>query len=338
MKMSALSPTMASGTIVEWCKKEGELVKANDVVAKIETDKATVDLEAQDEGYLGKILVASGEVAVGGFIGIMTETAQEAEAFKSLSADVILATLRGGGGSAAAAAAPAAVAPSVVTSVASTAAASAPARAPAAAAVAGSRVLASPYAKKIAEAAGIAVGSLPSGTGPNGRVIAADVTEWLASAASRAAVAAPVAAAVAAVSSSAVVGGGGGAAAREGGSFIDTPATNVRKVIASRLTASKQTVPHYYLTSEISLDVLLALRAQLNADLPAENKLSVNDFIIRASALACKKVPEVNSSWLDSVIRTYDYVDISVAVAVPDGLITPIIRDAHIKGLSAINR
>jgi hypothetical protein len=112
----------------------------------------------------------------------------------------------------------------------------------------------------------------------------------------------------------------------------------MRRVIASRLTASKQTVPHYYLTSELKMDALLAARAQLNAELPPEGKLSVNDFLIRAAALACKRVPEVNSSWLGDVIRTYDYVDISLAVAVPSGLITPIVRDAHVKGLSAINR
>jgi len=166
-----------------------------------------------------------------------------------------------------------------------------------------------------------------TGTGPNGRVIAADVSDWLASASARAAAApAPAAAAAAPAAADARAG------------FSDVAASGVRRVIAARLTASKQAVPHYYLTSEIALDALLAMRATLNADLPAEGKLSVNDFIIRAAALACKRVPEVNSSWLDSVIRTYDYVDISVAVAVPDGLITPIVRDAHVKGLSAINR
>jgi len=161
------------------------------------------------------------------------------------------------------------------------------------------------------------------GTGPGGRVIAADVAEARVGAGASAAAAASTPAAT--------------AAAYEGG-YSDTATSGVRRVIAQRLTASKQSVPHYYLTSEIHLDALLAVRAALNAELPAEGKISVNDFLIRASALACKKVPEVNSSWLGDVIRTYDYVDVSVAVAVPSGLITPIVRDAHAKGLSSINR
>ncbi len=162
--------------------------------------------------------------------------------------------------------------------------------------------------------------SLPAGSGPGGRIIAADVKEFAAAAPARASAAAAAP-----------------AAAAEGG-FSDTPQSGMRRVIAARLTASKQAVPHYYLTSELCLDALLAARAQLNAELPPEAKLSVNDFLIKACAVACKKVPEVNSSWLGDVIRTYDYVDVSVAVAVPSGLITPIVRDAHAKGLTAISR
>ena len=180
----------------------------------------------------------------------------------------------------------------------------------------------------------MSLASLPAGTGPNGRIIAADVTEWVASSASRVAAAPAVTSAAAAAVAPAAAAAAGGA----GAGATDVATSSIRRIIAQRLTASKQTVPHYYLTSEIALDALLTLRAALNADLPAEGKLSVNDFIIRAAALACKKVPEVNSSWLGDVIRTYDYVDISVAVAVPDGLITPIVRDAHVKGLVAINR
>jgi pyruvate dehydrogenase E2 component (dihydrolipoamide acetyltransferase) len=119
---------------------------------------------------------------------------------------------------------------------------------------------------------------------------------------------------------------------------VDVPHSQMRRVIAQRLTASKQTVPHYTLTSELSLDALLALRASLNADLPAAGKLSLNDFIVKASALALRRVPEMNSSWLDSGIRAYDYVDVAVAVATEGGLITPIVKDADHKGLSAISR
>ena len=171
---------------------------------------------------------------------------------------------------------------------------------------------------QVASEAGVDLSALPGGTGPGGRIIAADVREFAASASARA----PAGAAL---------------SAAEGG-FSDTPQSGMRRVIAARLTASKQQVPHYYLTSELCLDALLAARAQLNAELPPEAKLSVNDFLIKACAVACKKVPEVNSSWMGDVIRTYDYVDVSVAVAVPTGLITPIVRDAHAKGLTAISR
>jgi pyruvate dehydrogenase E2 component (dihydrolipoamide acetyltransferase) len=191
---------------------------------------------------------------------------------------------------------------------------------------------------QLAAEAGVSLAELPSGTGPGGRVIAADVKEFASARAAAPAVAAAAAAAAEpAVAAAAAAAAAAPAAGRSSG-FSDLPHSSIRRVIAQRLTASKQTVPHYYLTSEICLDALLALRAELNGELPAEGKISVNDFLIRAAALSCKKVPEVNSSWLESVIRTYDYVDVSVAVAVPDGLITPIVRDAHTKGLSAISR
>lgn len=166
------------------------------------------------------------------------------------------------------------------------------------------------------------------GTGPNGRIVAADIFEFKPAPVSTVQAAAP--APVSAISAPVPVG--------DEGYYIDTPHTNMRKVIANRLTASKQNVPHYYLSSDINLDALLELRTRLNNEVGSGNKLSVNDFLIKAAALACKKVPEVNSSWLDHGIRTYDYVDVAVAVAVPDGLITPIVKDAHSKGLSSIGR
>jgi pyruvate dehydrogenase E2 component (dihydrolipoamide acetyltransferase) len=199
-----------------------------------------------------------------------------------------------------------------------------------------------------------------SGTGPNGRIIAADVKEAIAEGrlglGATAAAAAPAAqqpavsaAAVSAQAAAAAPAGGAGAGSpvpsRAG--YVDIPHTQMRRVIAQRLTMSKQTVPHYTLTSEITLDALLALRTQLNAELSSNSKdkdsgvkLSVNDFIIKASALACRKVPEMNSSWLEHGIRSYGYCDVSVAVALPDGqgLITPIVTDADTKGLATIAR
>jgi pyruvate dehydrogenase E2 component (dihydrolipoamide acetyltransferase) len=173
---------------------------------------------------------------------------------------------------------------------------------------------------QLAADAGIPLAALAAqGTGPGGRIIAADVRELQARGGVAASAAAPAA-----------------GAAAPGGEFTDVAHSQMRRVIAQRLTASKQSVPHYYLVADVQLDALLALRSKLNGDLPAESRLSVNDFLIKASALALRKVPEVNSSWLEHAIRAYDYVDISVAVAVPDGLVTPVVRDADAKGLVAI--
>ena len=279
---------------------------------------------------LGKILVQSGEVAVGKLIAVMAESTEAAVAFKAFSVSDFLPST----GSAKAVAPTPSPPPATPTAPSSAASATAPAAVTASSSTSsGGRLAASPYAKKLALEAGVALGEI-AGTGPGGRIIAADVSDWLKSGASRP-VAASASASASAVASAAA---GAPAVAAASGPSADVAVSGMRRVIAARLTSSKQTVPHYYLTSEIALDALLSVRATLNATLPVEGKLSVNDFIIRAVALACKKVPEVNSSWLDSVIRTYDYVDVSVAVAVPDGLITPIVRDAHVKGLSAINR
>lgn len=188
---------------------------------------------------------------------------------------------------------------------------------------------------QLASDAGINIAAV-AGTGPGGRVVAADIKEYKppAAPAVQAAAAVPAAAAEAKVAQHDALSLNG--VARAG--FVDVPHSQMRRVIAHRLTASKQTVPHYYLTADVCLDGVLTLRAQLNEGLKPEERLSVNDFLIKASALACKKVPEVNSSWLDSGVRAYDYVDISVAVAIPDGLVTPIVRDAQNKGLTAISR
>ena len=311
---------------------EGDKVTSGETIGEVETDKASVDFVFQDEGYIAKFLVKEGaeDVAVGSPVCIVVDEASEIAAAQASA---------GTASAKPAAPAPAPKAP-VVAAAPSTPAPSAAVASsstqPSSGRV-GGRIVASPYARKLAEAAGIDLSAI-TGTGPDGRIIAADVTEYKPTlrAASvpdassvRTTPASSTAAQLSAPSSSAF------SDARSG--FQDIPHSSMRRVIAHRLLQSKQTVPHYYLTSEIQMDALLALRTQLNADLPADAKLSVNDFLIKASALACKKVPEVNSSWMDSVVRAYDYVDVAVAVAVPDGLVTPIVRDAHTKGLSSIS-
>lgn len=312
---------MATGNIAKWKKNEGDELNPGDVIAEIETDKATVDFECQDSGYLARILVQGGtnDVKVGSIVAIMVESKEDAAIIGKMSIDDILAKV--GGGSAAPSkqkteSAPAPSAPAASATVQSTVS---PAVSTASST---SRLIASPFAKKIAAETGVDLKSIGAGSGPNGRIVAADVFE------AKGKVAAQAEALVAAKQQEVP-------SARSG--FTDVPVSSMRKVIAQRLTQSKQNVPHYYLSREIQLDSVLSLRTSLNGTLSGDSKLSVNDFLIKAAALACKKVPEVNSSWLENVIRTYDYVDVSVAVAVPEGLVTPIVRDAHTKGLLGIS-
>ena len=309
--MPALSPTMTEGTLARWLKKEGEKVVAGDVIAEIETDKATMEVEAVDEGILGRILVPDGSegVAVNAPIAILV---QPGEAVPSAPATPV---------SPAAPAAPPPAAP-------------APAAAPLAAA-AGSppagRVFASPLAKRIAQQANLDLASL-TGSGPNGRIVRADVEAALAAGPAAAPAPRPAVAPTAPSAAKAV-------AITEPHRLV--PHSSMRKVIARRLTEAKQSVPHFYLSMDIELDALLKLRTELNARAPKDGdaafKLSVNDLIIKASAVALRKVPGVNASFTDEGIAFYDNVDISVAVAIPDGLITPIIRDADRKGLATIS-
>ncbi|SRR5579859_163139 len=314
--MPALSPTMTEGKLSKWVKKEGDKVKSGDVIAEIETDKATMEFEAVDEGTLGKILIAEGTegVAVNTPIGIILEEGEDASAIKAAPA--------------AAAPAPAAAAPAPVAAApAPVAAAPAPAAASAPAPVAhGDRVFATPLAKRIAKDAGIDLKSI-SGSGPHGRIVKADVEQ----AQSRPAAAAPAAASAAAPAAKPAAA----PAPAWGPAYEEVPLSSMRKVIARRLTEAKQTVPHFYLTIDYKLDALLALRSQLNAK--SDTKLSVNDFIIRASALALKKVPAANASFTETALRMYKDIDISVAVATPSGLITPIIKHADQKGLAQIS-
>jgi pyruvate dehydrogenase E2 component (dihydrolipoamide acetyltransferase) len=315
--MPALSPTMTEGKLSRWLKKEGEEIKSGDVLAEIETDKATMEIESIDEGYLAKILVSDGAegVAVNAVIAIMTATKGEA-----LDAPPVKSAPK-----------PMPEVEHVVAPV-----AAAPAALPVVAHAGGERVFASPLARRMAQQAGIDLSAI-KGSGPQGRIVKADI------------VAAPAQAAVAATPAPAAVAAPAAAPAPRAAApaagitapHTKLPNATMRKVIARRLLESKQTVPHFYLTQNIEIDALLKLRAELNAKSPKEGagafKLSVNDLIIKACALALRRHPMVNSTYTDEAILQYDDVDISIAVAIPDGLITPIIRKADGLGLAAIS-
>jgi pyruvate dehydrogenase E2 component (dihydrolipoamide acetyltransferase) len=308
--MPALSPTMTEGNLARWLKKEGDAVKAGDVLAEIETDKATMEVEAVDEGTLAKILVPGGAqgVKVNDVIAILTEEGEDAGAVKAPAAKPTAAP--------AAAAAPAPVA-----------AAAAPAAAPAA--KSGGRVIASPLAKRIAAQNGIDLSAV-TGSGPNGRIVKADVEKAPKGAAKPAA--APQAAAAPVIS---------GAQQFGEPEFELVAHTSMRKTIARRLQESKQFVPHFYLTVDCEIDRLLKLREEVNAASPKEGpgafKVSVNDFVVKASAVALKQVPSANASWSDEGVKMYKTADISVAVAIPGGLITPILRNADTRRLSDLS-
>ncbi|NHN87655.1 pyruvate dehydrogenase complex dihydrolipoamide acetyltransferase [Acetobacter conturbans] len=299
--MPALSPTMTEGKLAKWNKKEGDTVSSGDVIAEIETDKATMEVEAVDEGVLGKILVPEGTegVAVNTPIAILVEEGEEVPA----------------GPSSAPAAAPKAEAASASPK------AAAPAPQVKASVEKGNRVFASPLAKRIAKDAGIDLSTL-KGSGPNGRIVKKDVEAAKAGGGVAAAKSAPV-------------------AAYTPGGTTSTPHSTMRKVIARRLTESKTTIPHFYVSVDIKLDALLALRSQLNAASPAEGpdafKLSVNDMLIKAAAVTLRRIKGVNVSFTDEALIEYNDVDISVAVSIPDGLITPIIRQADRKSLREIS-
>jgi len=301
--MPALSPTMTEGNLAKWLKKEGDVIKSGDLIAEIETDKATMEFEAVEEGILGRILVPGGSqgVAVNQPIALMLAEGEDKAALDHLPAAV-----------------PAAAAPEKLTAAAAPAAP--PPSSPAHAATAGGRIFATPLAKRIAKENGVDLRTV-SGSGPHGRIVKADI---------EAASAAPSTALPAAAARPAPP------AAPASGTYTEVPLTAMRKVIARRLTEAKQTVPHFYLTVDYKLDKLLALRSELNQRGDGV-KLSVNDFIIRAVALGLRKVPAANASFSETAIRLYDEVDISVAVATPAGLLTPIIRHADQKGLAAIS-
>jgi pyruvate dehydrogenase E2 component (dihydrolipoamide acetyltransferase) len=316
--MPALSPTMTEGTLARWLKKEGEKVVAGDVLAEIETDKATMEVEAVDEGVLGKILVADGTagVKVNDPIAILVD---EGEAVPSAGPPAVKP-------------APKAASPAPV-------AEAAPPPAPVANghAEGGERLFVSPLARRMAKQAGIDLSTL-KGSGPNGRIVKVDV-EAAQKGAKPAAAPPPVPVAAAAPPPKPAPVSAPPPAITAPHRLV--PNSTMRKVIARRLTEAKQQVPHFYVTVDVELDALLKLRADLNARSPKDGagafKLSVNDLIIKASAAALRRVPKVNASYSDEAIVLYDDVDISVAVSIEEGLITPIIRQADRKGLAAIS-
>ncbi len=313
--MPALSPTMTEGNLAKWLKNEGEAVKPGDVIAEIETDKATMEVEAVDEGKLGKILVPAGSqgVKVNQPIALLLEEGEDASALAKAATAAPKPPAPTPTPTPTAAPAPVAQQPSA-----------APAAAPAATAAAtGERVFASPLARRMAQQAGLDLARL-NGSGPHGRVVKADIDAALARGAPAAAK--PTWAAVSAVAPPAF-----GLPA-----FTEQPHSMMRKVIARRLVESKREAPHFYLTLDCNIDRLLQLRQEINAK-REKDKISVNDFVIKASALALKQVPAANASWTESAVRLYQAADVSVAVATPGGLITPIIRGADSKSLSTIS-
>jgi pyruvate dehydrogenase E2 component (dihydrolipoamide acetyltransferase) len=314
--MPALSPTMTIGSIAKWKKQAGDQIKVGESIAEVETDKATMDFESQEEGFMAKTLVPEGahDIPINTPIAIMVDKQSDVAKFSDYEVTPANAPK---------------VEPqheespqrekssqgkdsSTVSKPASTST--------------GGRILASPLAKSIANEKGIDISAI-AGTGPDNRIIKADVLEFTATKASASATTkgtptgAPAPAKAQAVTT---------------GDYTDTPVSNIRKVTAQRLLLSKQTIPHYYLSMEANVDQLLKLRADLNSQANGKYKLSVNDFIIKASALAMHKVPTVNSSWNEQFIRRYHNVDINVAVNTDQGLFTPIVKDADKKGLAAI--
>ncbi|TWB17268.1 pyruvate dehydrogenase E2 component (dihydrolipoamide acetyltransferase) [Nitrospirillum amazonense] len=330
--MPALSPTMTEGKLAKWVKKEGDTIKAGDVIAEIETDKATMEVEAVDEGTLGKILVPEGTegVAVNAKIAVLLEEGESADSLKDAGSKPAAAPAPAKAEAAASAPAAAAATP-----------AAAPAPAPAAAHD-GKRVFASPLARRMAAQSGLDLAKV-SGTGPSGRIVKADVEAALkggGTAAAPVAAQAPAATAAPAAAAPAPAAAPKGIDAKAladklGMKYKVLPNSGMRKTIAKRLTEAWQTIPHFGLQVDCEIDALLALRAQLNEK--SGEKVSVNDFVVKAVAVALRKVPEANVSWHEDGILQYEGVDVSVAVATDGGLITPIVKNADQKGLATIS-
>jgi pyruvate dehydrogenase E2 component (dihydrolipoamide acetyltransferase) len=337
--MPALSPTMTQGNIGTWQKNAGDAITPGDVLVEIETDKAQMDFEFQEEGFIAKLLQDSGakDVKVGSPIAVLVENEDDVSAFADF-------TIEDAGGAAKAetdVAAPEKPQEKQETSTESTPPAAskqesksdaAPASSPSSGETGASsgRILASPVARRLADEKGIALRDV-KGSGPDGRIVKADIENFKPSAAPAKSAPAPSKASAdkpASVSST---------PAAADAAYTDIPLTGMRKTIAARLSESMQTAPHYYLTIAINMDKTTKLREALNSKAEGRYKLSVNDFIVKAVAQALKEVPEANSAWYGDFIRQNHNADISVAVATPSGLMTPIIKSAQAKGLSEIS-
>ncbi len=313
--MPALSPTMTEGNLAKWHKKEGDTVKAGEVIAEIETDKATMEVEAVDEGKIGRILVPAGTqaVKVNSMIAVLLEDGENASAIDAL--------VNGG-------ATPMNVMPSskpVILSGSEGAQSKMPVRDSSASPQNDSgRVFATPLAKRIAKDKGINLASV-KGSGPHGRIVKADLEGAKAANAS------------ASVGASAPALSGDEKVNAFGQVYTEVPNNNIKKITAKRLLESKTTVPHFYLTIDCKIDDLLRVRETLNKAGKDKYKLSVNDFVVKACAMALKAYPAANTSWTEAATLQFKHSDISVAVATPNGLMTPIVKNAEEKGLAAIS-
>ncbi|KAJ0076179.1 hypothetical protein Patl1_33566 [Pistacia atlantica] len=312
--MPSLSPTMTEGNIARWLKKEGDKISPGEVLCEVETDKATVEMECMEEGYLAKILKGDGakEIQVGEVIAITVEDEDDIGKFKDYSPSPSDA-------GAAAPKEPSPPPPPKQETVEKPVSSPEPKISKPSEAPAGDRIFASPLARKLAEDNNVPLSSI-KGTGPDGHIVKADIEDYLASRGKEVSAKAKDAAAAAL-------------------DYVDIPHSQIRKVTASRLLLSKQTIPHYYLTVDTCVDKLMGLRSQLNSIQEASGgkRISVNDLVIKAAALALRKVPRCNSSWTDDYIRQYNNVNINVAVQTDNGLYVPVVRDADKKGLSTIS-
>jgi pyruvate dehydrogenase E2 component (dihydrolipoamide acetyltransferase) len=334
--MPALSPTMEKGNLAKWLKKEGDKVKSGDVIAEIETDKATMEVEAVDEGTIAKIVVPEGtqDVAVNDVIAVL---AGDGEDVKAAGAGAASAPPKAAEAPAPKPAAPAAPAAAPAPKPAAPAPAAAPqAAAPAPQANGQARIFSSPLARRLAKDAGIELARI-NGSGPHGRIVARDVEGAKSGKGLKVPAAAPSGTLAPSMSDQQI------RALFEEGSYEVVPHDGMRRTIAQRLTASVQTVPHFYLTMDCDIGKLLDAREEINAAAPKDKekkplyKLSVNDFVIKAMAIALQRIPNTNVSWTEGGMLKHKHSDIGVAVAMPGGLITPIIRKAETKSLSTIS-
>jgi pyruvate dehydrogenase E2 component (dihydrolipoamide acetyltransferase) len=337
--MPALSPTMEKGNLAKWLKKEGDKVKSGDVIAEIETDKATMEVEAVDEGTIAKILVPEGtqDVAVNDVIAVLAGDGEDVKA-AGAGAGAASAQPKAASTAQAPAAKPAPPAAPAAAPAAKAAAPAPQAAVPASQTNGHARIFSSPLARRLAKEAGIEFSRI-NGSGPHGRVIARDVEE----ARSGKGLKAPAAAPAGAPSIAPSMSDKQIRALYEDGSYEVIPHDGMRRTIAQRLTASVQTIPHFYLTMDCNIGKLVEAREEINAAAPKDKdgkpayKLSVNDFVIKALAIALQRIPNANVSWTDGGMLKHRHSDVGVAVAMPGGLITPIIRKAETKPISIIS-